>query len=249
MSTTAPNILVTGGSRGIGRAICEQLYKKGCNVIFTYRSSQAAAEELIASLQALGQPNRVAAYQCDMASMEAVTELFKTLKKDFGQLDGLVNNAGQLGETKPFMFANDEGWFETLRHNVACVTNSCKRVLPLMIRKKQGRILNITSIAARLGNPGQSAYAASKAAIVAFSKSLFREISAFGITVNCLSPGLVATDMTSNLNKRYVDEILKTPLGRFARPDEVASVAAFLMTDAPDYLLGQDVVLDGGLGV
>ncbi len=248
-NSTLPVALVTGGSRGIGRQITKLLAQKGYQVCFTFRSDTASAELLVRELNEEAYTGQVQGYQCDMTDMSSVNTLVNTLKAQYGRVDVLVNNAGVLGEMKPFLFANDDKWFETLDNNVKCVTNSCKRVLPLMIRQKKGRIINMTSIAGRMGNPGQSAYAASKAAIVAFSKSLYREVGSMGIIINCVSPGLVETDMTKDLNQKYVAEVLNTPLGRMAHASEVANMVAYLATDAPDYLLGQELVLDGGLGI
>ena len=242
-------VLVTGGSRGIGKAICQDLHRRGCNVIFTYKSSDEAAQDLVSELSKGDHNNFIVSHKCDMADLQAVTDLVNNLKKEYEKIDVLINNAGRLGDTRQFVMANNDNWFETLRSNVACATNPCKRIIPLMIRNKGGRIINVTSIAARLGNPGQSAYAASKAAIIAFSKSVFREVSPLGITINCVSPSLVETDMTKGLNKRYVEELLKIPLKRMATSEEVAQTVSFLALDAPEYLLGQDIVLDGGLGI
>ncbi|MEZ4986054.1 MAG: SDR family NAD(P)-dependent oxidoreductase [Saprospiraceae bacterium] len=246
---TLPVAVVTGGSRGIGRQITKLLTQKGYKVYFTFRSDKESAKTLTEELNTGEYSGEAIGCQCDMVDMNSVTELFNLIKKQAGRVDVLVNNAGVLGEMRPFLFANDGRWYETLDHNVKCVTNSCKRVLPLMIRQKKGRIVNVTSIAARLGNPGQSAYAASKAAIVAFSKSLYREVSPMGITINCVSPGLVDTDMTNNLNEKYTAEILNTPLARMAYASEVANMVSYLATDAPEYLLGQELILDGGLGL
>lgn len=248
-TSVSKTALVTGGSRGIGRAICEVLHGCGYNILFTFRQNQGAAEELLSSLNNSTSKNIIEAYQCDMADLAAVTTLINQLKEKEYNIDALVNNAGRLGETKQFLMSNDAMWFQTLRDNVACVTNVCRRILPMMINNRVGRIINITSIAARMGNPGQSAYAASKAAIIAYSKSLFREVSSLGITINCVSPGLVSTEMTDQLNKRYVEELLKVPLRRMASPEEIAQVVRFLVVDAPDYMLGQDLVIDGGLGL
>lgn len=244
-----PVAIVTGGSRGIGKEITKLLAQKGYQVCFTYKSDAASAQHLTDELDAETQTGSAKGYQCDMTDMASVNALLSSIKAQFGRVDVLINNAGALGEMKPFLFANDDKWYETLDNNVKCVTNTCKRVLPLMIRQKKGRIINVTSIAGRMGNPGQSAYAASKAAIVAFSKSLYREVASMGIGINCVSPGLVDTDMTKDLNQKYVAEVLNTPLGRMAYASEVANMVAYLATEAPDYMLGQEVVLDGGLGI
>lgn len=245
-----PVALVTGGSRGIGKEITKLIFSKGYHVCFTYRSDEISANALAAELvHKSTNGNRAEAFQCDMTDLKAVGALVKEIRSKFGTINVLINNAGVLGETKPFLFANDDRWFETLNANVKCVTNTCKRVLPLMISNKSGRIINVTSIAGRMGNPGQSAYAASKAAIVAFSKSLFREVSSMGILINCVSPGLVETDMTKSLNEKYVAEVINTPLARMACPKEVANLVVYMATTAPEYMLGQELVLDGGLGV
>lgn len=250
MEAIKPVVLLTGGSRGIGKEISKYFFNRNVDLCFTYRQNEVCAQQLESELLSnASNDSRITGFKCDMTNMEEVTELVKTIKKKYGTIDILVNNAGVLGETKPFLFANDERWFDTLNTNIKCVTNTCKRVLPLMIRKRSGRIINLTSLAGKLGNPGQSAYAASKAAIVAFTKSLYREVSPMGIMANCVSPGLVATDMTKNINKKYIEELTKNPLERMAYPEEVANLVVYLAMDAPDYMLGQELVLDGGLGV
>jgi NAD(P)-dependent dehydrogenase (short-subunit alcohol dehydrogenase family) len=241
-------VLVTGGSRGIGRSICLALAARGCTVLFTYFSNDAKAQELTVEIAQLG--GKALAYRCDMSQLTEVLNLAKKIRKDAGQLDAIVNNAGIVGDGKPFLFATDDHWWHVIRTNVGSVTNTCRALLPMMISRKSGRIINITSLSGQKGNAGQSAYSASKAAVVTFSRSLAKEVGRFGITVNCISPGLIDTDMTRDISNEYVaSRLVWSPLKRKGGADEVANLVAYMLCDAPSYIIGQELTIDGGLGV
>ena len=239
--------LVTGGSRGIGRCITQQLAQIGYEVIFTYKSNELMANELQQEIL-VSYGVKPLAVCCDMSDEAAVASLFKTIKKEYQQLNVVVNNAGILGISKPFLFTSNEEWWKVVQTNIASVVNTCRKAVPLMINQKKGTIINITSVSGQKGNPGQSAYSASKAAIVSFSKALTKEVSRFGITINCVSPGLIETDMTKDLNADYFsNRISKSPLKRMGRSEEVANLVAYLASNAPAYMLGQEITIDGGI--
>lgn len=243
-----PIVLVTGGSRGIGRSICLSLAERGSTVLFTYLNNEAKAQELTAEIAQLG--GKALAYRCDMSKLAEVLDLAKKIRQDIGHLNAIVNNAGIVGDGKPFLFATDEHWWDVIRTNIGSVTNTCRALLPMMIARKSGRIINITSLSGQKGNAGQSAYSASKAAVVTFSKSLAKEVGRFGITVNCISPGLIDTDMTRDISNEYVaNRLVWSPLKRKGGADEVANLVTYMLCDAPSYIIGQELTIDGGLGV
>ncbi|GAB3893911.1 3-oxoacyl-ACP reductase family protein [Spirosoma agri] len=242
-------VLVTGGSRGIGRSICLSLAEHGCTILFTYLSNESKAQELRDEINQMGR-GEAYGYRCDMSQLPEVLDLAKRIKRDVGYLDAIVNNAGIVGDGKPFLFATDEHWWHVIRTNVGSVTNTCRVLLPMMISRKAGRIINITSLSGQKGNAGQSAYSASKAAVVTFSRSLAKEVGRFGITVNCISPGLIDTDMTRDISNEYVaNRLVWSPLKRKGGADEVANFVTYMICDAPGYIIGQELTIDGGLGV
>lgn len=242
------NILITGGSRGIGRAICKKVAKSSsCNIIFTYKSNDEHAQSICEEIKKESNA-KIYSYKCDMSNATEVKAFFKMYKAEHQSVHTLINNAGITGKGALFMMTNETDWWQVLNTNVACVYNACKGALPMMVVKKGGRIINITSLSGQKGNPGQSAYAASKAAIVALSKSISKEMSKHGIVVNCVSPGLIDTDMTNIVTKEYANERLsKSALGRMGYPEEVAEVVSFLIS-SPSYLIGQEITIDGGVG-
>jgi len=218
-------------------------------VLFTYKSNQEMAEELVREMEALGYLSPLI-FQCDMTHTEQVNHLVKYIKKEVGIIDVLINNAGVLGNSKPFLMTPDQEWWYTLNTNVACVVNTCRAVLPMMISKRKGVIVNLTSLSGQKGNPGQSAYSASKAAIVSFSKALHKEIGPLGIKINCISPGLIETDMTKDISPAYFQaRLANSPLKRMGKPEEVANLIAYMADEAPSYLIGQEITIDGGIGV
>jgi NAD(P)-dependent dehydrogenase (short-subunit alcohol dehydrogenase family) len=246
-------ILITGGSKGIGKDLVKHFYDKGHEVFFTYHSSKESAEKLISEL--IQTPNgKIYGYQCDMSDEKEVKKMFTQEKEFFKDLDVLVNNAGirdskNSKNPKPFIMTSSSEWWEVMNNNVNCVINPTRSVLPHMIKRKQGRIINITSISGIKGNPGQSAYASSKAAITCFSKSLNKEIAGLGITINCVAPSFIETDMTENISDKYVEQRLQsTLLKRMGRKEEMSNLVSYLALDAPAFLINQEIIIDGGIG-
>jgi 3-oxoacyl-[acyl-carrier protein] reductase len=237
--------VVTGGSRGIGRACAIALAGAGWQVAVGYRSNEADAKETVAALEAAGTPG-IAVY-LDTTDEAGVHEGFRRVTDELGNVTGLINNAG-LSQDGLLLKYNMETFDRVMDTNVRGSFLCAKSALRGMLREKWGRMVNLSSAVALRGNPGQTVYAASKTAIVGLTKSLAREVGAKGITVNAICPGLVDTEMTSHLTDAarayYVDQ---TPLGRTARLEEVASVVGFLMSEEASYVNGAVIPVDGGL--
>ncbi len=237
--------LVTGGSRGIGRAISLRLAEDGFIVLVNYLKSRDAANQLCQVIADRGLPEAVS-LQADVSKLSDVKQLFVDIKRRYDRLSVLVNNAGIIGD-RLFLFTSDDTWWQILRTNLGGVVNCCRLALPLMIAQQSGIIINLTSISGQRGTPGQTAYSASKAAIVGFSKSLAREVSRSGISINCVSPGLIDTDMLRSLEKDVISErIASIPVQRLGRPEEVAELVATLASGRVGYLFGQEIGIDGG---
>ena len=237
--------LVTGASRGIGRAIALKLAALGARVTVNYRSGEAAADEVVAAITSAGGEAR--AFRADVSDEEAATSLVKSVVATYGQLDILVNNAGITRDNIMARMKADD-FDAVLATNLRSCWLMCRAALRVMMRARYGRIVNISSVTALMGNAGQSNYAASKAGIIGMSKSLAREIASRGITVNVVAPGFIATDMTAELS----EDLLETarahiPLGRMGQPSEVAAAVAFLASDEAKYITGQTLNVDGGM--
>ena len=239
--------LITGGSRGIGRAIALELAGRGCDVAFSFREREADAQALADEITGLGR--RAAAFRVDVADFAAVQQLGKEVKAQFGKIDLLVNNAGVTRDAQ-FLMMREEEWDQVLGINLKGAFNASKAVVFTMMKQRSGRILNISSVSGLIGQRGQVNYSASKAGLIGLTKALAKEVGPLGITVNALALGLVETDMTAGLAEpqraRYLKDI---PLARFATAAEVGRVAAFLLSDAAAYITGQTIVMDGGLAM
>jgi 3-oxoacyl-[acyl-carrier protein] reductase len=235
--------LVTGASRGIGRATAIALAATGVKVVVNYAQSSGAAEEVVQEIEKNG--GNAIAFKADVSKTEEVDSLIEQTLKTFGRIDILVNNAGITRDTL-LLRMKLEDWQAVIDLNLTGVFLCTKAVSKVMLKQKSGRVINITSVAGLMGNPGQANYSAAKAGVIGFSKTVAKELAVRGITVNAVAPGFIVTDMTNDLK---ADEILKyIPLARYGQPEEVAGMIRFLATDsAAAYITGQVFNVDGGM--
>ncbi|MBW4685349.1 MAG: 3-oxoacyl-[acyl-carrier-protein] reductase [Komarekiella atlantica HA4396-MV6] len=235
--------VVTGASRGIGRAIALELATQGANVVVNYASSSAAADNLVAEITAAG--SEAFALQADVSKIDQVDSLINTVIDKFKRVDILVNNAGITRDTLLLRMKPEE-WQAVIDLNLTGVFLCTRAVSKIMLKQRSGRIINIASVAGQMGNPGQANYSAAKAGVIGFTKTVAKELASRGITVNAVAPGFIVTDMTNDLK---ADEILKyIPLGRYGQPEEVAGMVRFLAADpAAAYITGQVFNVDGGM--
>ena len=237
--------VVTGGSRGIGRAIALALGQAGARVAITYAHQREAAEDVIMSLRQLGRDGR--AYQFDVADFTATTAAFDQILQDFDGLDILVINAGVRSDQLLVRMQPDD-WDVVMRTNLTGTFNCARAAARTMLRRRWGRIIAISSIAGLVGNAGQTNYAASKAGMVGFTKSLARELAPRGITVNAVAPGFIDTDMTRTLTEAQQQTLVQhIPIGHFGTPDDVAACVVFLASEAARYITGEVISVSGGL--
>ncbi|WP_130871057.1 3-oxoacyl-[acyl-carrier-protein] reductase [Intestinimonas massiliensis (ex Afouda et al. 2020)] len=247
MSMTGKTAVVTGGSRGIGRAICLELARRGANVVFSYAGNTAAAEETLAALKELGVEAR--AVQGDVADAAAVKKLMDTAVKELGGLHILVNNAGITRDNLAMML-KEEDFDAVIATNLKGAFLCMKAAARPMMKARYGRIVSLSSVVALRGNPGQINYCASKAGVIGMTKSLARELGGRGITVNAVAPGYIDTDMTAALPDAAREAMLASiPVGRAGKPEDVAAAVAFLASDEAAYITGQVLSVDGGMGM
>lgn len=235
--------VVTGASRGIGRAIALQLAQVGAKVAVNYASSSSAADELVAQIASDG--GEAIAVQADVSKSDQVDALFSTVMEKWGRVDVLVNNAGITRDTL-LLRMKPEDWQAVIDTNLTGVFLCTRAVSKIVLKQKSGRIINIASVAGQMGNPGQANYSAAKAGVIGFTKTVAKELASRGITVNAVAPGFIATDMTSDLKAEGILQFI--PLGRYGQPEEIAGMVRFLAADpAAAYITGQTFNVDGGM--
>ncbi len=239
--------LVTGGSRGIGKAIALQLAEAGADVLITYARSAEAAEEVVRQIEATGR--KAKAVQADAVDFNEAEKVVAVAQSEFNGLDILVNNAGITRDTL-IMRMTEEQWDDVIRTNLKSVFNYSKAVIRPMMKARSGSIINISSVVGIAGNAGQTNYSASKAGIIGFSKSLAREVASRNIRVNVIAPGYISTEMTGKLDENILKSIeAQIPLKRAGEPDEVAQAVVFMASDAASYLTGVILNVDGGMAM
>ena len=235
--------IVTGASRGIGRAIALQLASQGAKVVVNYASSSTAADEVVAEITAAG--GEAIALQADVSQSAQVDTLINTTLEKFQRVDILVNNAGITRDTLLLRMKLEE-WQAVIDLNLTGVFLCTKAVSKIMLKQRSGRIINIASVAGQMGNPGQANYSAAKAGVIGFTKTVAKEFASRGITVNAVAPGFISTDMTSDIRAEGILQYI--PLGRFGQPEEIAGMVRFLASDpAAAYITGQVFNVDGGM--
>jgi len=242
---TGKTALVTGASRGIGRAIALKLAEAGANVVINYAGNEAAAAETAEKVKELGREALIV--RANVANSEEVAEMFKTALDRFGTIDILVNNAG-ITRDNLLMRMKDEEWDAVIDTNLKGVFNCLKAATRPMMKQRSGKIINITSVVGVLGNPGQANYVAAKAGVIGLTKTAARELASRGITVNAIAPGFIDTEMTAVLPDDVKSNLVgQIPLGRLGKPEDIANVVLFLASDAANYMTGQTLHVDGGM--
>ena len=237
--------VVTGGSRGIGRAVAEALAAEGATVAVIYAGNIKAAEDTVRTIEEAG--GKAFAVQCDVADEAAVTDMVKMVHEKLGTIDVFVNNAG-ITRDGLLMRMKREDWDAVLSTNLTGVYNCTKAVTKIMMKQRSGSIINMTSVVGETGNAGQANYAAAKAGVIGFTKSVAKELASRNIRVNAVAPGCIDTDMTDVLSDAVKEEMIKSiPLGRTAAPEEVAQAVVFLASQKAGYITGQTLNVDGGM--
>jgi 3-oxoacyl-[acyl-carrier protein] reductase len=237
--------LITGASRGIGRAIALKFAEQGARVVVNYAGSREAAEEVVSSIRAIG--GEAIAVQADVSRADDAERLVAAAMETFGQVDILVNNAG-ITRDNLLIRMKEEEWDAVINTNLKGVFHCTKAVARPMMKQRSGRIINIASVVGLMGNPGQANYVAAKAGVIGLTKTAAKELASRGITVNAVAPGFIETDMTDALEDTYKERLFaQIPLGRLGKPEDVAGVVLFLASDAAAYMTGQVLTVDGGM--
>ncbi len=237
--------LITGGSRGIGKACCYALAAEKSAIAVNYNRSSEAADEIVADLESKG--IRAKSYQADVSDPDQTRRMIDEVMGDYGQVDVVVNNAG-ITRDRSFLKMTVDQWHQVLLVNLDGPFNVTSGLMPQMVERGWGRIINITSIVAQMGNFGQSNYAVAKGGMIAFTKTLAREVAAKGVTVNAVAPGFIETDMTASVPEKVLDTVRQmTPMGRLGRPEEVARAVRFLAAPQASFITGQVVNINGGM--
>lgn len=245
MCLAGKTAVVTGGSRGIGRAICLELAKQGANVVVNYSGSEAKAAEVVKEIEALG-PKAIAV-QANVADSTSVDSLMKQAMETFGSIDILVNNAG-ITRDNLLMRMKEQEWDDVMDTNLKGVFLCTKAVTRQMMKQRAGRIINISSIVGVAGNPGQANYVAAKAGVIGLTKTTAQELASRNILVNAIAPGFITTEMTDALPEEIKETMLKQiPLAKLGQPEDIAKAVVFLASDSANYITGQTLHIDGGL--
>lgn len=237
--------IITGASRGIGRAVALELAKNGAKVVVNFAGNRAAAEQVAAAIKENG--GEAILHQADVADAATVDALFKAATEAFGRVDILVNNAG-ITRDNLLLRMKEEEWDAVLNTNLKGVFNCTKVAAKIMMKQRSGKIINMTSVIGLMGNAGQANYAAAKAGVIGFTKATAKELASRNITVNAIAPGFITTDMTAVLTDDVKAELAKQiPLGRLGTPEDIAAAVLFLASDAASYITGQTLTVDGGM--
>jgi 3-oxoacyl-[acyl-carrier protein] reductase len=239
--------IISGASRGIGRAIALELAKEGCHISFSFRSNEVEAKKLENEIVKLGR--KAKAYCVDIKDFDAITTWVNQTKEHFQGLDIVVNNAGIIKD-KALMFMEKADWQEVIDTNLTGTYNLCRAAIIGLLKQKSGNIINISSVSGIIGLPRQSNYSASKAGVIGFTKALAKEVAPYNIRVNAIAAGFIETDMTKDLKETLRNKMLaQIPLARFGKAEEVAHAVKFLASDASNYITGEVIVIDGGLSM
>lgn len=237
--------VITGASRGIGKAVALKLAREGANIVINYRSNAEEANIVLAEIQALGV--KAIAVQADIGVWQEAETLINKAKEEFGTVDVLVNNAG-ITKDGLIMRMSEEDFDQVVNTNLKGIFNCCRFVVPIMLKQRSGRIINMTSVVGLMGNAGQANYAAAKAGVIGLTKSLAKEVGSRGVTVNAVAPGFIDTDMTAVLADKVKETIKESiVLKKFGTPENVADAVNFLASDSGEYITGQVISVDGGM--
>lgn len=238
-------VMITGGSRGIGRAMAIAMAQAGADVAVIYNGNKEAADKVCEEIRAMGR--QAAAFKCDVGNFEEAGKTVQAVNKELGSLDVLVNNAGITKDGLIFTLKEDD-FDRVIETNLKGAFNTIKHAAKIMMKNRKGTIINITSVSGMMGNPGQANYAAAKAGMIGLTKTVAKELAARGITCNAIAPGFVATEMTDKLSDEVKDSIDSVvPLKRMAQPEDIANAAVFLASDKASYITGEVLKVDGGL--